>query len=401
MASRIESGLRLALLVSLGAVGVVAAPAACLYPDYSFDEPEPTGSGGGSTSSSGNGGATSSTGQGGGGGQGGQGGGVVEDCLDGTDDDGDGAIDCADSDCNAGYACVPSVPVGWSGFVALFEGAPGAEPACPDAFPSLSPYQGNNMLTTPPHTCSECTCGAPMGQTCDLPDLIQIQNVPCGGSNPLTEPLAVPANWAGSCYGPSGWPGGAQCNGSSCNASATAPKPTVTGGSCAAQGGTPDLPAAAWSLAGKACGDAPVGAGCGMGKVCQPKAEAPFFTGLCVFKGGDNSCPAGSPFSQNHLFYEDLTDTRACSTCTCGAPTGSTCDATITIYGDQAVNTCTTAVTTFPAGGCGNISGNPYVNGRKATITQPPTGGGCAPAGNSTPSGALTPSNATTFCCIP
>ncbi len=324
---------------------------------------------------------------------------VAEDCLNGADDDGDGAIDCKDTDCNAGFSCVESVPVGWMGLVALFEGMPAQEPTCPAAFPGATPYKGNNTLNAPAATCGACTCGAPMGQTCDLPDLLQVMNQPCGGMATTAAPLPVPANWQGACYGPSGWPGGLTCDGGTCNASVTAPKAVVTGGSCAASGGAPTLPPVSWSMLGKACGDAPTGGGCGASSVCQPKAAAPFGAGLCIYKAGDNACPAGS-FSQKHVYYEGVTDTRSCGACSCAAPNGSACDATISVYTDAANNTCSTVGTSFPAGGCGNLAGNPPVKGRKATITTPPTGGSCMP-GVSVPGGSVMPTNATTFCCAP
>lgn len=342
-------------------------------------------------------GGTAGGGQGGMAGAGGQGGaGVVEDCLNGADDDGDGAVDCLDAECNAGFSCVDAAPAGWTGFVALFQGMPAAEPACPAAFPSVSPYKGNDMPSAP-FTCGACSCGAPTGQTCDLPDLLQVMNAPCGQMATSVAPLPVPANWTGTCYGPSGWPAGQTCNGSPCNSSVMAPKATVTGGSCPASGGAPNLMPVTWSVLGKACGDAPMGGGCGAG-VCQPKAAAPFEPGLCIYKASDNACPAGA-FSQKHVFYEGADDTRACGACSCNTPQGSACDATISVYTDAGNNQCNTVGATFQAGGCGNLSGNPAVKGRKATISAP-MGGSCTP-GVAIPSGTVTPTNATTFCCTP
>lgn len=405
MARRTHSSMRLASWVVVAGLGVAGMPAACLYPAYTFDEPEPSGSGGsggqgGQGGQAGQGGDGGQGGPGGAGGQGGQGGSSgTEDCLNGMDDDGDSLVDCADDECTQGHVCVPSVPFGWSGFAALFEGLPAQTPACPSTFPTVTPYEGENTLTTPSHTCSACTCGAPTGQTCDLPDEIIIQNKTCGTTPTATGKLTVPAAWTGACHGPDGYEGGQTCDNGPCNVSITSAKPTVTGGSCTPSGGEPMLTPLAWAIHGKACGDAPPGGGCGMGMVCQPKTQPPFLPGLCIYKGGDNSCPAGA-FTEKHLFFEDAVDTRACSACTCGAPSGASCDATITLYSDQTLNTCTTQVTSFSAGTCANVSGNPALVGRKATITAP-TGGACAASGGGQPTGALTPSNATSFCCIP
>jgi hypothetical protein len=152
-----------------------------------------------------------------------------------------------------------------------------------------------------------------------------------------------------------------------------------------------------WNTAGKGCGNAPPGGGCPGAEVCQPHPPGePFLTGLCVFKGGDNTCPAG-PFSDRHVFYETAMDTRGCTSCSCSAPSGSTCDVSVTIYSD--LTSCTTPVTTFNAGACGNLSGNPAVIGRSAAVL-PPSGGSCNASGGQ-PTGSVTAILPTTFCCIP
>ncbi|MBK9259601.1 MAG: hypothetical protein IPM54_07145 [Polyangiaceae bacterium] len=374
-------------LILLGALGIAAAPMACLYPDYTFNEPEPGTTGGGA-------------GQGGQGGSGGQGGGMpgVEDCDNGTDDDGDSLADCADDDCTTGYACVPSPPLNWSGYVALFDGQEADQPACPSTFPSSFP--GYRNLLTPPHSCSACSCGSPAGQTCDLADVITVSDKNCGFAPQTPNSINPPANWQGECYGPAGLQGGQSCAGGPCNSSVTTAKPTVTGGSCPPSGGVEDKQPAQWEAFGLACSGAPQGGGCGAGNVCQPKSATPFRSGLCVYRMGEQSCPVGE-FSQQFIYYESATDNRACSPCECEAPAGSTCDATIKIYSDAAVNTCTTEIASFMAGGCANLMGNPTVFGRAATVTAP-TGGSCAvKAGGGQATGALTPTNATTFCCIP
>ena len=75
------------------------------------------GAGGGSSSSSGSGGSTSSD----------------EACTNGGDDDGDGAIDCADSDCVATNKCVDLAPAGWLGPSWGRRAGPGAtKDTCPN-----------------------------------------------------------------------------------------------------------------------------------------------------------------------------------------------------------------------------------------------------------------------------
>jgi hypothetical protein len=72
----------------------------------------------------------------------------------------------------------------------------------------------------------------------------------------------------------------------------------------------------------------------------------------------------------------------------------------MSVYSDNTTNTCTTLATTFNAGGCGDLVGNPAVYSRKATVTQAPSGGTC-PASGGQPTGSIMPSDPTTFCCVP
>ena len=377
--------LRVASWLVLAGIGVAAVPAGCLYPEYTFDELVPSGS-----ASSGSGG------QGGGGGQGGSAG--SENCLNGTDDDGDSLVDCADDDCEPGFTCVPDVPVGWQGYAALFDGAPAQEPACPSTF-GASPYTGNRTLLTPAHSCSLCSCGTPTGQSCDFPDVITLSDKPCGQTPGINSPFNPPANWTGGCFAQSGYALDTVCGGVACNPSVSAPAPTVVGGSCNAAGGTATLPPESWAFLGKACINTPSGGGCSANEVCQPRTELPFLGGICVFKGGDNSCPdpGEGNYTDKHLFFEDVDDTRACTTCTCGAPTGSTCGVTVDVTSDTG---CNTELASFTAGQCTNLPNDfATILGRKAAITSPPSGGGCAVTGGGQAMGALTPQNATTFCC--
>src|SRR5262245_4513121 len=48
--SSLPSAKTIALFVGLAAIGAVAAPAACFYPGYTFNEPESAGGGGGGMS---------------------------------------------------------------------------------------------------------------------------------------------------------------------------------------------------------------------------------------------------------------------------------------------------------------------------------------------------------------
>lgn len=365
----------LALGFGVVALLFVAAPSACIYPDFTFDEPEPSGS---SSSSSGAPG--------------------VEDCQNNKDDDGDGAVDCADTDCGgAGFACVPGIPLGWEGYQSLYFGAFGDAPSsCPSQFPTAIPYVGTNMLTADPAACTACTCQAPADEVCNLPDVISVIEKNCVNAAMSTMPtdLSVPAAWDGSCEATGSAPGGQFCGGSSCNLAVKSAAPTLTAGTCTPGGGVATKPDLVWGIKGVACGDAPQGGGCEAGQACQPAPSAPFLPGLCIYKAGENDCP-GAPFTEQHILYEGVDDTRDCAMCTCGGSQGGSCSANITVYSDPA---CSSSLATFQAGACAALSMNPGVVGRKAdNILITP---GSCPAAGGEATGGATPSKPTTFCCI-
>jgi hypothetical protein len=317
--------------------------------------------------------------------------------------------DCSNPACTT-VACVSAVPTGWTGYFALFDGAPATDPSCPTSFPT-SAYLGNAGLTAPADTCSACSCGSPAGGTCVLPTSYTVQDGTCSGTSYCSGTYTLSGSWTGGCTGNTefrggqdtcGVNGGANCTAGSapCNVSVSVPAATVSGGSCTASGGTPTVTPTSWSELGVACnGETTVTTGCTGGSVCAPKPPSPFESGLCIEQAGVVACPAGA-FSTQHVFYTGVTDTRGCSECSCGAASGSTCSATVTLYSAQSVNTCTGPVAAVTTGSCAELSGNPTVAGREASNITTPSGGSCAASGGA-PTGSATPSTPTTFCCIP
>lgn len=412
-----------AAAIAAAAIGAgMALPAACLFPDYTFDLGATGGSGTMSTSTSTSSGSTttstSSTGTGGG----------TSTSSSSTSSSGMAcaSADCSDPACSNDYACSPALPNGWTGFFALYDGPPAGDPGCTAAFPT-SDYLGNAQIMVPPATCSTCSCGSPQNQKCAVTgpastnptypntmELVDLRDASCGGSPHCGAQLQVPNNWTGACYGPNGISGGettcgvnagANCTlgSSACNVAIQVGPVVVSGGTCTATMQMPDVPPVAWGKAGEACGGAmPTGKGCNGTAQCLPKPHAPFETGLCVYMDGDNACPPGQ-FSEKHLFYTGTNDTRTCSDCSCDAPAGGTCSATITVYSDGTIDTCNTLIATLnpttAAGDCKNIAGNPQVGSRKAVFSQV-TGGNCQATGGQ-PSGTATPTTPRTYCCIP
>lgn len=395
----------------LSALGL---PLACFYPDYAFDQLEAAGAGGGSTattSSSGGGASTTSTGPSTSSGGGGGGMPAPEsDCLDDIDNDDDGDIDCADTDCNEGYACVEQAPTGWGtlGYMALYRGSPNTAPPCPSELPTTA-YAGNEQPEFGDANCSACSCGAPLNQACELKgDLdnnkagnqpMQVSNQPCGQAATNLISLTVPDGWGGVCLHNEQLDGNQTCGGLSCNKSVQSLTPTVSGGNCNPGGGVANPAPPSWKFDAKACKAATTGGGCSAGKVCAPRPPAPFEGGVCIAKAGEETCPGGS-YQLAYTFYEDYDDTRDCTDCTCGSAVGGTCELTVSLYSDAGFGVCLTEVGKFKAGICHDIVGNPDIFGWTSAITGTPAGGNC-PASTVSATGTVTPTTPTTFCCVP
>ena len=409
---------RTALHLALGLAFAAAVPA-CLFPSYTFTEPEPSGGGGASTTTSSSSPTTgtnsTSTGDGGSGvttsttastssGTG------SEDCTDGVDNDSDGKVDCADSDCTAGFSCHNPVPVGWTGHYALADGTFAALPGnCPGSTYPNPFYTGYRSPNAAPPQCSTCSCGAVQGATCTV-EKIHVTGVTCAevlggvahcykGATPIIDGACHSLGIAGgmkTCGPPDlvagTCPGGSQV----CNVSVYLDDAVVDGGACAPSPQAPTITPFTWSNAARACLPTTEGKGCANDFACLPNTAAPFGA-VCISKLGDNVCPAGSGYTTKKVFYDlDPVDTRACSDCSCGAPNGLSCTTAITTYSD---NACASANSTTDANvnACNSLVNNPAVGSYKSVSTQF-MGGACASSGGQA-MGSVVPQNAVTFCC--
>ncbi len=320
----------------------------------------------------------------------------LEDCTNGVDDDGDNKADCEDTKCQSvGYQCL-ALPDGWDGPVALYEG-PNTSVTCEGNYATGGPNGGKN-LNAPNAMCSACSCGAPNGAiTCHFPDLSVYENASCGGGYRWTfagADLETNGVQSGDCFGaqdPFSGP-----NGELPSAASTTAPPT-TGGSCVPSGGAPTTPSPSWNTNARSCalsgGIAPTG--CGTNS-CVPPTAGGFNLGACVYKDGDQSCPTGS-FSFKHLYYTDSNDSRDCTACTCGTPTGVTCNgAKFEIWSGSSCSGTADGTVSTPGSTCAPVS-NSTDKSFKYTVGTA-SGGTCTPAGGQ-PTGGATPTNPVTFCC--
>jgi hypothetical protein len=318
----------------------------------------------------------------------------VEDCTNGIDDDGDGAIDCADPDCQVLFQCAPAVPPGgWVGPLSLWQGT-GTEtpPDCGDSggFPTEVGAGGVGLTGADP-SCPACSCNAPIGVSCAIGSATFFAAASCvtqGGT------LNVPANICQPFVTLSFDPASVRW--------ATAP---ASGGACIPkQTGNPSIPPAQWATQMLACGDgATAGAGCGAG-VCVPRPAPPFDDALCVYQAGDVPCPPG-PYSLRTLFYTTAGDTRDCSACDCGAPTGTTCAGTVKLYTDTACSVEEVILSSVSQ--CAALPPDtttpppPYLSQRSMIYQGAPTGSGSCASIPSKGSGTVAEEDPLTVCCTP
>ena len=127
---------------------------------------------------------------------------------------------------------------------------------------------------------------------------------------------------------------------------------------------------------------------------------------LCIFHEGDEDCPTDpeNVFTEKHVFYNGVQDDRQCSACSCGAPTGSACTATISIYkgNNLTCNPPTFAQIPVSSEGpaCLNIQLPGQALGSKSAGPTTYLPGTCPPMGGDA-SGSAIPTKPDTFCCRP
>jgi len=287
-----------------------------------------------------------------------------------------------------------TVPGGWTGPVALYEG-PGAvpPPSCAGTYGSQV-FQGNTDLQAPGPSCTECACGPQHGAKCGAH--LTYYTDPCGqtlgGCNSQDYGLL-----AGTCQKLGTVDG--QCAGRVVE-SFSADEVESQPGACSASGGARNGAPPSWNTAAEACAaTAPfVPGGCDAGELCVPPPAAPFER-LCIEAEGAQACPAGSPFAVVYLFYTAAEDTRSCTGCSCSSPTVA-CGGggSASFYSDAQCTVKTGTVQLNNLNGmCESLAGSSYYSKYDPMSLSLGT---CTPVGG-LPQGAVVPSTATavTFCC--
>lgn len=275
------------------------------------------------------------------------------------------------------HVCAPTPPVGWTGPVAFTKGA-AAPPSCPGSYPKVGTASFASL--NPGQATCDCKCDPAAGIT---------------GCNGTVSVWDVP-NTGGACFSSIGYVKVWEALGSACvhptgntTGNVTVVRPTPTSNGTCAPKANHNISAPTWGEQARTCGGAtPDSGSCSAGESCMPQVAAPYK--LCVYSPGDKPC--GPVYTQKILTYEQFTDGRTCSQCTCGSAT-STCGGKVDFSTLCGGGTLEAAVS-----GCGVPMNDITTSLWGAYYAQP--GGTCPP---STPalSGNVTTAGETTVCCMP
>lgn len=298
--------------------------------------------------------------------------------------------------------CARGPAAGWAYPNLVWFGTdPSQAPECWPEAPLLA-FEGHEDLDAP-LDCGTCTCAPPAG-SCSLPTTMTANAATCAQNGPSTPhtPFDPSAGWDGTCDTNQSIPSGKLCSGVKCVQSLTIGPLAMNEGSCVPS--QPSAPAApTWKTFVRACWAGyppqPQNYCDSTADICIP-ASPPGFR-VCIYQKGDNECPAEfSPYTEKHIVATKYEDTRSCSPCSCGAPSGGSCSSAISVYTDGACSTAAYATTVTSAGSdCHDLpAGVPL--GSKSATAPAYTPGTCAPSGGE-PTGEAKPFQPATYCCLP
>ena len=255
--------------------------------------------------------------------------GTPEDCLNGLDDDGDSAVDCADDDCSS-HTCV-SVPAGWLGPVAVYDGPRDVPEACVGAYDAAA-FEGGAGLSTLDATCEACRCEVTESQcrararlTCFVPTAPYADDSPFDCARVEYESAATVRDVRFEAFYED----------------------------CTPSGDQPELSASEWSQQTRACGLGATGSGCATAAdACVP--AIPAVARLCMYQEGSIPCPQG--YGERFLRYTSADD-RRCDSCCGKATRPDSC--TLVSVSSSPDPTCFNAEPAADA--CVSIESDPYV----------------------------------------
>lgn len=290
--------------------------------------------------------------------------------------------------------CVTIPPLGgWERPALLWFGPVVEAPACPADRAPIVGYEGYaDPEPSAPPECPTCSCDPPTGE-CEPPSFLTASTDTC----PDDDPQAMHWDFSGL-----GLPG--SCNaGNPVSAGQGQSSVTIEPLTLIETGCKPSSPpppnegAQSWKTFARACLGNP--SSClDPGKVCVPAPPPPppgFFQ--CIFQKGDQDCPEDYP--AKHVFFDEAYDSRRCSDCSCAAPEGGACSATVMLFQDGSCSVMASGMVPVSSSEpqCVPIVQGLSLGGKK--MTEPSyTPGTCEPIGGD-PTGSVELKGPSTFCC--
>lgn len=289
----------------------------------------------------------------------------VEDCTNGTDDDNDGTIDCADSECSTMHTCLPTIPAGFTEVVTITVTAFGDPTgSCEGGVMPKLYYQSPAK-----DACDACTCDT-SGVTCTAGTLSTAFdfNGVCNKSQPVQ--INVPD----------------QCQQLFGSAAILDSGPMTSGTCTTGTSSGPPKPPMETTITTCSVGGTN-GKGCESAGTCVANTGLANAEHTCIKKPGHEVCPGDWPLAL-YAFESFVDDRTGCTPCSCSAK----CEGgTFTVYSDA---NCTTGAQPVDMVGQCISTGGVFGGGVKMaapTATCTTTGGQMM--------GSVTPMNETTFCC--
>lgn len=337
------------------------------------------GSTGGAGGAAGTAGGTGGTAGSAGGAAGTGGTGIESNCSNGIDDDGDGDVDCADADCSGlGYTCVRP-PDGWDGPFVLRTSSENPS-SCAAPWGSLFLQGGMNANAPSGGSCPSCTCEPAVGAVCGI-DVVVYDEPDCKGN---TQPDTFMAT--GTCINVGMQSFGPQ------SVEATSGFYVASGSCTPTTTGTETFPPASWTTNAIACETFTVGGGCSPDRICLP----PWTEGdLCVAKVGDHTCPQTYP--TRVVVEQAIVDTRSCTPCACGSPTGSCAGSEVSV--EDPTGGCPGVGDVVSSSTCVDVPVHATYGTFSLESSVPPSiDATCEPTGGAA-TGGVTGGDLVTFCC--
>ncbi|MEZ4300396.1 MAG: hypothetical protein R3B70_35955 [Polyangiaceae bacterium] len=256
-----------------------------------------------------------------------------------------------------------------------------APAACPE-WATLQVFRLHDGPTAGSLDCPSCTC-TPSETTC-LPSA-EWAAVPRSCAEPPDAAgvfFGATDNWNGVCSTQPSIPAGIECpGGEPCAQSMVVGPPGVLAAPCAVSSvgePIPSDPPFTWEITALGC----VQEERVERKECDPYEFVPFPEDgfLLCFETDQEVCPTG--YEPSFTFYHDADDDRACTPCSCGAPSGNTCSMQVSAYSDAGcVSELGAAVvsSTDPEV-CFDLPDGTALGSKRAALVEK-TDGACAPSG--------------------